>query len=409
MDTSQKNFRWIVGVSLASLLVLIGSRRPLEGQNGSIDASNGFDNQTNGAISQQDFVQARLTFEERDDIQKGLGPVYNAQSCVECHQNPITGGASQVSVLRAGHFDGTNFFDHPGGSLIQDRAIVAGLQEHVLAGNEVRAFRMSLSILGDGFIEAIDDGTIMNIARNQPANMRGEVVQVPILEAPGTTRVGRFGWKSQHASLLSFSADAYLNEIGITNRLLLLENSSNGNSVAAADRVPDRGPSGEDADDDIDIFAQFMRATKAPSRDENLARRADALAGAVLFNAVGCNTCHVTDITTAPAGRSLNGGTFTVPPALGNKAIHPYSDFLLHDIGTGDGIVQNGGQGTRNKLRTPPLWGLRTRSRLMHDGFSVSPFDAITRHGGEAINVLRLFNALRDDQKLALIAFLNSL
>ena len=404
-----KNFRVLAGLSFAALMVLISARRPLEGQAGAIDASAGFDAQSNGAISQADFITAREVFEERDDIPKGLGPVYNAQGCVECHQNPITGGASQVAVLRAGHFDGTNFIEHPGGSLIQDRSILASLQEHVLPGNEVRAFRMSLSILGDGFIEAIEDRTIMDIARNQPQGMRGDVVQVPLLEAPGVMRVGRFGWKGQHASLLSFAADAYLNEMGITNRLLLDENTSNGRSVAAADRVSDRGPSGEDVDNDIDIFASFMRATKAPSRDDALARTADAQTGGSLFNAVGCNTCHVTDMTTAPPGRVINGGTFTVPPALGSKTIHPYSDFLLHDIGTGDGIVQNGGQSSRNKLRTPPLWGLRTRSRLMHDGLSVSPFDAITRHGGEATNVLRFFNNLRDDQKLMLLAFLNSL
>ena len=173
--------------------------------------------------------------------------------------------------------------------------------------------------------------------------------------------------------------------------------------------MPDRAPSGEDVDNDIDIFAAFMRATKAPARDENLARTADAQTGGSLFNAIGCNTCHVTDITTAPAGRSLNGGAFVVPAALGNKTIHPYSDFLLHDVGTGDGIVQNGGQGSRNKLRTPPLWGMRTRGRLMHDGGSVTALDAILRHGGEARDVIRFFSALRDDQKAMLIAFLNAL
>jgi len=80
----------------------------------------------------------------------------------------------------------------------------------------------------------------------------------------------------------------------------------------------------------------------------------------------------------------INGGAFTVPAALGNKTIHPFSDFLLHDVGTGDGIVQNGGQGTRNQLRTPPLWGLRARDRLMHDLQTVSRTDAINRHAGQA-------------------------
>jgi CxxC motif-containing protein (DUF1111 family) len=98
-----------------------------------------------------------------------------------------------------------------------------------------------------------------------------------------------------------------------------------------------------------------MRATKVPPRDAAIAATDDARAGAQPFNQIGCAICHVPTITTAPAGTSVNGGTFVVPPALGNKVIHPYSDFLLHNVGTGDGIVQNGGQSTANNLRTPPL------------------------------------------------------
>src|SRR5207302_6407914 len=114
-------------------------------------------------------------------------------------------------------------------------------------------------------------------------------------------------------------------------------------------------------------FAAFLRSTKAPPRAATLAATAAAMAGATLFNQVGCTVCHVASITTAPAGTSINGGAFFVPEPLGNKIIHPFSDFLLHDIGTGDGIVQNGGQATANKLRTMPLWGVRTHARHMHD------------------------------------------
>ena len=98
-----------------------------------------------------------------------------------------------------------------------------------------------------------------------------------------------------------------------------------------------------------------------------------------------------------------------MPTALGDKIIHPFSDFLLHDIGTGDGIVQNGGQSTRNKLRTAPLWGLRTRSRLMHDGLTVTIFDAINRHQGEAFWPLLNFQTLSNADKNRLLTFLNSL
>jgi CxxC motif-containing protein (DUF1111 family) len=105
----------------------------------------------------------------------------------------------------------------------------------------------------------------------------------------------------------------------------------------------------------------------------------------------------------------INQGAFTVPDALGNKVIHPFGDFLLHNIGTGDGIVQNGGQGTRNMVRTAPLWGMRSRDRLMHDGDTLTRNEAILRHGGQATSVINNYQALSTAQKNQLITFLNSL
>jgi CxxC motif-containing protein (DUF1111 family) len=394
----------------------------IQGQSGATEAPAGFDNLTNGFIDQPAFDAARLKFEERDEIAKGLGPVYNAQSCAECHQNPVTGAVSQVAELRAGHQDVFgNFVDAPGGSLINDRAINAAIQERVPGAETVRTLRMSTNALGDGFVEAINSNTLVAIANAQPGQsgglIAGQVIQVPVLEAPGQVRVGRFGWKNQNASLLSFSADAYLNEIGITNRLLLKENTSLGNSVAAYDTVSDAtlcadGSSrvcGEDPEQDIEAFAAFMRATKAPPRDAALAGTADAVAGSNLFNAIGCNICHTTSITTAAVGTVINGGALTVGAALGNKIIHPYGDFLLHDIGTGDGIVQNGGQSTANKLRTQPLWGVRTHDRHMHDGASLTFNESILRHAGEARGVTNNYRGLTSTQQNQLITFLKSL
>src|SRR5262249_17491635 len=139
-------------------------------------------------------------------------------------QSPVTGGISQISELRAGHKNGAgNFVDAPGGSLINDRAVNAGLQERVPGAEDIRTFRMSTNVLGNGFVEAINSNTLVNIANGQPqrsgGQISGHIIQVPVDESPGNNRVGRFGWKNQHASLLSFSGDAYLNEIGITNRL----------------------------------------------------------------------------------------------------------------------------------------------------------------------------------------------
>jgi CxxC motif-containing protein (DUF1111 family) len=161
---------------------------------------------------------------------------------------------------------------------------------------------------------------------------------------------------------------------------------------------------------DIDHFTQFMRGTKVPPPDPALAGTADAQAGQVLFAQIGCATCHVPSIVTAPAGTVVNGGMFVVPDALGNKVIHPYGDFLLHDVGTGDGIVQGGPADTINKLRTAPLWGLRTKTRFMHDLRSESVADAINRHRGEAREVIENFREeLSPAQQQQVLTFLKTL
>jgi CxxC motif-containing protein (DUF1111 family) len=369
------------------------------------EAPAGFDNLTNGFLTQEEFEFAKEVFEEIEFVEDGLGPVYNAEACASCHQTPVTGGVSQVTELRAGNYDGRNFREHAGGSLINDRAIDADLQERIQGNNNVRTLRSSLNVLGDGFVEAIDSRTLSDIASRQPRSMRGTVIQVPVNEAGGSLRVGRFGWKNQHASLESFSADAYKNEMGITSPLEPVENTSNGRSVAAYDTVPDP----EDDGADIVIFANFMRSTKVPPRDTALAATSDAREGSRIFSQIGCDNCHVRDIVTAPAGTSINGGAFVVPAALGDKIIHPFGDFLLHDVGTGDGIVQNGGGNTRNKMRTAPLWGVRTRSRLLHDGSALTFNDAILAHGGEASSVTSAYRNLSSRSRSQLQTFLSSL
>jgi CxxC motif-containing protein (DUF1111 family) len=358
------------------------------------------------------FEDNKFIFNEIETVEDGLGPVYNAPGCGDCHNNPLVGGISQVRELRAGHLVNGSFVNPPGNqnqSLIQLRAIAASIQERldVAPLENITALRTTLNTIGDGFIEAIDSNTINNIRLNQPSGFVGTLIQVPVVEGGGALRTGRFGWKNQHASLLSFSGDAYLNEMGITNPFDggngMTENDSLGRSVAAFDTLADP----EDDGDDVAAFAQFMRQTRAPGRGPITAA---VTRGESLFTLISCSICHTPSIVTATSGTVINGGAFTVPATLGNKRIRPFSDFLLHDIGTGDGIVQNGGQGTRNMVRTPPLWGLRTRPELMHDGLSRTINDAIQRHAGTGGTFVRNnFNQLDPAQKADLMAFLNSL
>jgi CxxC motif-containing protein (DUF1111 family) len=382
----------------------------------STPAPTGFDNLTNGYEAQAQMDADRATFDEVDQIADGLGPIYNAQSCRECHQNPVSGTISQVSEMRAGSYNGQTFTPHIGGSLIHDRAIDPAIQVRVFPSDNVVTFRTSLNIAGDGFVEALPDVAFTTIQAGQPRNMQGTIIQVPVLEGPpGTTRIARFGWKNQHASLLSFASDAYLNEIGITNPLNPTENTSNGNPVtqyntengvpAIQDAATPTAPFGSD----IKAFTDFMRSLKAPPPDPVLSLTPAAQEGAQIFSAIGCNVCHVPTQITAPAGTVFNGGQFTVPAALGSIAFHPYSDFMLHNVGTGDGIVQAGPQSTMNQMRTPPLWGLRTRTRLMHDGLSVTRADAILRHTNQAEGVVENFLSLSNQQQNDLLTFLDSL
>jgi CxxC motif-containing protein (DUF1111 family) len=366
------------------------------------------------------FALDQEVYEQNHSVQTGLGPVYNATACVSCHQNPNSGGASQFTELRVGHNDENGNFVNPtifindgqntitGRSIVNDRAIGPEAQEHIPATENIRALRAALNTLGDGFVEAIDDRTLIAIAEGQPelseGRIHGEVVQAPIFEAPGQTRVGRFGWKDQHSSLLSFIGDAYLNEMGITNRLRPTDVTTVLKITKDPEDVPD-----ELGLADIDHFAQFIRGTMVPPRDAALAATPAAIRGGELFSRVGCGVCHVQSITTAPAGTVIDGGMFTVPDALGDKIIHPFGDFLLHDIGTGDGIVQVGPQDTANKLRTAPLWGLRTKPRFMHDLRSLSLEDAIARHEGEAREPARRFRELSPEERQALITFLKTL
>ena len=411
------------------------------------EALAGFDNQSNGAVAEATHAADLESFDETEDTGDGLGPLYNAQSCRECHQNTVSGGASQVTELRVGHNGPDGKFVNPdlpigrgstvipARTLVNDRAICPNaqfpdseIQERVPDSEKIRTFRISLSVLGDGFVEAVDDTTLLGLAREQCRTSQGKIcgqaLYVPIVEAPGTTRVGRFGWKDQHASLLSFSADAYLNEMGITSRLQPDEVTAICNTVAEPNNQNDSTGLA-----DIDRFARFMRASKAPARDTIQAKTAMAVLGSRLFDSIGCATCHVRTLVTAAAGTVINGGLDTIPAALGAKTFHPFGDFLLHNVGTGDGIVMTMQEhygkkalqilwrsysrpefgNTQNKMRTAALWGVRLRPRLMHDAASLTLRDAIVRHRGEASGVTDRFLKLSGSEQTALVEFLKSL
>lgn len=254
----------------------------------------GFDDQSNGFSDLNRRLADQKVFEETEHIAPdGLGPLYNAQSCRECHQTSVTGAASQVTELRVGHLDAHGQFQNPqipinhgaeiikDRNLVNDRAICPEIQERVPDTEAVRTTRLVTNTLGDGYVEAIADETLIQIRKAQckasHGKICGQAVKVLVPESEGKDRIGRFGWKDQHASLLAFAGDAYLNEMGITNTLQKTEvtticNPPLATTVPNADPTeitePNSLPDPTDNNlEDIDHFASFMRSLKAPARD----------------------------------------------------------------------------------------------------------------------------------------------
>lgn len=400
---------WIVAASLASIVSLVGvAGAQVELQPRMGDPVRGLT-----PAEMQRFLAGRVRFSQVFTAAEGLGPTFNNNSCAACHNNPL-GGSGTITVTRFGTFDALGDFDPLaalGGSLLQSQATSPACLETVPAAALITAQRVTTPTLGSGLVEAIADADIVALAMIPSPTVSGAVHMVAPLEDPGgALRVGRFGWKSQIATVLSFSGDAAAGELGITNRLVGQEQAPNGNValLATCDPVPDP----EDVADAeglefIDRITDFQRLLAPPPQTPR-----SGMTGETVFNAIGCADCHVPSFTTAndPA---LEG-------ALRARTIRPYSDFLLHDMGQAADFIAQGGAGDR-EMRTPPLWGLRGRDPLWHDGRVAGgtfenriagPGGAIAQHDAflsEAQTSAQLFSTLSPSDRSALVRFLASL
>jgi CxxC motif-containing protein (DUF1111 family) len=352
--------------------------------------------------AQQALFDAGLEeFQAVETPEGGLGPIFNGSSCAACHSAGAIGGASAITVTRFGRTVDGKFdaLDHLGGSLLQDKAIDPEVQERVPAEANVVARRLSTPLFGAGLIEAIPDAEILLSAqRRRPDGVVGRAALVNDV-ASGKTRVGRFGWKAQQATLLSFAGDAYLNEMGVTSRLFPTENAPNGNQALLAkwDKVPDVEDSVDPATgtSDIDHAADFMRLLAPPPP---LRPTASALAGGRVFDRINCTACHTPVLFT---------GSSPVA-ALAFKPVPLFSDLLLHDMGTlGDGIEQAPAKAT--ELRTAPLWGLRARGPFLHDGRATTVDQAIRAHEGQGAPSRNRYNALGAAERQQLLDFLSTI
>jgi CxxC motif-containing protein (DUF1111 family) len=343
-------------------------------------------------------------FEEVETVEDGLGPVFNEAACAICHNAPI-GGANGRSETRFGRWtrDGFDPLASLGGSLMQDHAIGTVNTEHgaytfapevVPRSASARALRITTPLFGLGLVDAVTDATFLALARYQARNFpatRGTPNMVSEI-GTGALRVGRFGWKAQVPTLHQFAGDAYLNEMGVTSPDFPEENYPQGNHDAMAYNP---APAMNDDGEGVEAFAAFMTLLGPPPRGNRSRLTED---GSDVFRRIGCANCHTPTLVT---------GDHAIA-ALSRKSFQPYSDFLLHDMGSlGDGIAQ--GQASGRQMRTAPLWGLRARPTYLHDGRAKNAAEAILQHSGQGTDARYRYVKLESRDRSALHAFLNSL
>src|SRR3989441_1206276 len=360
------------------------------------------------------FEAGKTEFSTAEQPDEGLGPVFNEAACVTCHTGPGTavGGTTQRMETRFGRLRDDGTFDpmpELGGSLLQDQAIgyvsvEAGSYTYVPEAvppsqpGELRvvARRRTQPLFGLGLVDATPPSTFIGIAIVQAIlspSIAGTPSVVPDPNNGGRPALGKFGWKAQVPSLFVFSGDAYLNEMGITTPLFPNENCPQGKCELLQFNPADNTPN----DDGTGVvrFNDFMTFLGPPPRGP---RNLKTEIGNEVAAAIGCLDCHVQTLRTGPK---------TVA-ALDEVYYHPFSDFLLHDMGSlGDGITQN--QATGKLMRTQPLWGLRTQAALLHDGRVTTIEAAIEAHDGQGARARARFGRLDPFSRDALIAFLKSL
>lgn len=347
------------------------------------------------------FYQGQKTFNTVFTSRTGLGPIFNGDSCQECHPNA---NASQRICDVIG--DNTALQIALGGPLIQTESLRGYLAETIPTEVPV-SVRRAPNLRGLGLVGGIADSVLLDEQTWQENNYEGKYAgkaNLVIDAVTGDQRVGRIGWKSQHPNVTSFAAEAFLREIGITTPYFPNEEApyNDPNNLKGSSRRPnDNGGVVTRVGQYLDLLAPPPRTI--PSDPEAM----DMIdAGETLFVSVECGVCHHKLFITVEHPVA----------ALSQQVFYPYSDFLLHDLGAAGDVVQEGtdrdGQPiSPAAVRTPPLWGGRNNPRLWHDG-SVAQRDyetAIELHEGQGRASKLLYLSLTEEEKQAVLAFLDSL
>jgi CxxC motif-containing protein (DUF1111 family) len=391
------------------------------------------------------FDQGRIEFEEAEEVDEGLGPRLNLDSCVGCHSQPASGGSSpfvnpQVAVatdqgaantvpsfitlngpVREARFKRNANGSADGGVhslfVISGRADAPGCDavqedfEAQVAANNI-IFRIPTPTFGAGLIEMIPD---LAIEANRAASLadKGAFGIFGHSNRNGNDgTIARFGWKAQNKSLLVFAGEAYNVEMGITNDNFQTERDENPhcqfapvpNTVTNTDE--ENHPAIISAIESFGIFMRFL-APPRPSLDTPGGATSIGL-GRQTFSDVGCALCHTPRFTT---------GNTTIA-ALANRRVNLFSDLLVHNMGPGLADDVSQGQAKGDEFRSAPLWGLGQRIFFLHDGRTKNLIRAIRLHRSDANQKYRAseanvsvdaFEALSESAKQNLLNFLRSL
>ena len=349
------------------------------------------------ASQQHGFRQGNAVFQTTFTPATGLGPLFNARSCAECHENPVVGGVGDEVETHATAFHGGVCDDlgRIGGPVIQDSMTPAlhaalGIDKEPVPV-EATAFgrRTTPSVLGFGLLDAVPESEIVALA--DPDDRNGDGISGRPNRLPDG-RIGRFGRKAQIATLHEFTSGAFINEMGITSPAEPNEQTIRDTPLPAG---VDPAPDPELGQAGLDAAEAFMRLLAPPP--PTLASFAE-LQGRKVFASVGCTGCHVPLLRTGPSPVR----------ALSYTTVSAYTDLLLHDMGPELADICLG-QAEPAEFRTEPLMGAQYKEVFLHDGRAPSIEAAIQLHAGEGAGARDRFLALSPQERAALLRFVSGL
>ena len=343
------------------------------------------------------FARGKVVFDSVFKPETGLGPLFNAVACGECHEDPVAGGSGDEVEVHAAAFKGgvCDPLIGEGGPVVQQNATPALKQalgidkEPVPPSATAQAGRSSPVVFGRGLLDAIPEAAILAYA--DPNDQNGDGISGrPNRFFDG--RLGRFGRKGLVPTLDEFNAGAFPIEMGITNPAVRTEETVGGKPIpAGVDPVPEP----EINQEALDLTNTFVRllAIPTPAKHGKQEKR-----GSAVFSEIGCAACHIPLLRTGD----------NPVAALRNKEVAAYTDLLLHDMGPDLADICLG-LATPSEFRTEPLIDLRDAKRFLHDGRAATPEQAVELHGGEGSAARDRFKALPAADHAALVAFLKSL